>query len=273
MASDENRMRENRGDWKGGAEGRVLSPLLLSAWLRCRPKFPESTMSLKSTRNALKSWFRLRVAPALVYGLYCALRSTWRVSFDECAPFRRDLDARRPVIMAHWHGDELALIHLVVRYRIATITSTSKDGELMDEVLRRLGAATARGSSSKGGANALRGVIQLCRKGGHNVSFAVDGPRGPIYEVKPGVFEFSRLMDAPVYAVSVGVSRPWIFRRSWNQAVLPKPFSRVHVRVAECLPPVTREQDPRSEALAAQLADALNTGKKIVAIEVGLARP
>ncbi|MFP5440802.1 MAG: lysophospholipid acyltransferase family protein [Gammaproteobacteria bacterium] len=226
-----------------------------------------------SRKSPLKAWFRSRVAPLLVYGFYRVLRATWRVTFDECAAFRRDLEAHRPVIMAHWHGDELALIHLVVRYRIATITSTSKDGELMNEVLRRFGAVTARGSSSKGGANALRGVIQLCRKGGHNVSFAVDGPRGPIYQVKPGVFEFSRLMDAPVYAVSVGVSRPWVFHRSWNLAVLPKPFSRIHVRVAECLPPVTREQDPRSESLARQLADALNAGKKIVATEVGADRP
>lgn len=226
-----------------------------------------------SRKSPLKTWFRSRVAPLLVYGFYRVLRATWRVTFDECAAFRRDLEAHRPVIMAHWHGDELALIHLVVRYRIATITSTSKDGELMDEVLRRLGAVTARGSSSKGGANALRGVIQLCRKGGHNVSFAVDGPRGPIYQVKPGVFEFSRLMDAPVYAVSVGVSRPWVFYRSWNLAVLPKPFSRVHVRVAECLPPVTRELDPRDPALAKQLEDALQAGKKIVGTEVGAERP
>lgn len=226
-----------------------------------------------SRKSPLKIWFRSRVAPLLVYGFYRVLCATWRVTFDECAAFRRDLDAHRPVIMAHWHGDELALIHLVVRYRIATITSTSKDGELMDEVLRRLGAVTARGSSSKGGANALRGVIQLCRKGGHNVSFAVDGPRGPIYQVKPGVFEFSRLMDAPVYAVSVGVSRPWVFHRSWNLAVLPKPFSRVHVRVAECLPPVTRELDPRDPALAKQLEDALQVGKKLVATEVGAERP
>lgn len=222
---------------------------------------------------SLKPWLRRHVAPRLLYGFYRLLVASWRVTFDECGTFRRQLEAREPVIMAHWHGDELALIHLVVRYRIATITSTSKDGELMDELLHRLGAVTARGSSSKGGANALRGLIALCRKGGHNVSFAVDGPRGPIYQVKPGVFEFSRLMNAPIYAVSVGVSRPWIFRRSWNRAVLPAFFSRVHVRVAEGLPPVTRDLDPRDEVLARQLAGILNDGKRIACAEVGVERP
>jgi len=217
--------------------------------------------------------FRRRIAPLLVYWFYRLLRLTWRVSFDECPGFRAALENRQPVIMAHWHGDELALIHLVVRYRIATITSTSKDGELMDEVLRRLGAATARGSSTRGGANAMRGLITHCRRNGNNVSFAVDGPKGPIYKAKPGVFEFSRLMQAPIFAVSVGVSSPWIFRRAWNRAVLPKFFSRVHVRVAEGLPAVTRELDPRAPELAAQLEQLLNDGRQQVNAVVGCERP
>lgn len=226
-------------------------------------------MSLKS----FKPWLRRHVAPRLVYGLYRSLMATWRVTLDEPPSLKQAMAERRPVILAHWHGDELALIHLARYFRIATITSNSRDGALMDEVLHGLGAVTSRGSSSKGGANALRGLIQLCRKGGHNVSFAVDGPRGPIYEVKPGVFEFSRLMDAPVYTVSVGVSRPWIFRRSWNKAVLPAFFSRVEVRVAECLPPVTRDQDPRDPALAKTLETALNDGKRRVCAAVGVERP
>lgn len=212
---------------------------------------------------------RHRVGPALVFSLYRTLAATWRVTFDECPALQADLAARRPVIMAHWHGDELALIHLVKRYHIATLTSMSRDGSLMDEVLQRLGAATARGSSSKGGAGGLRALVQLCRKGGHNVSFAVDGPRGPIHEVKPGVFEFSRLLDAPVYVGSVAATRAWVLRRSWNRAFIPKPFARVHVRVAECLPSVTREVDPRDPELARTLAEALNEGKRIVNAEIG----
>ncbi|MDP2228718.1 MAG: lysophospholipid acyltransferase family protein [Moraxellaceae bacterium] len=217
-------------------------------------------------------FFRRQVAPLLVYLFYRLLRLTWRVTFDECESFRQALKAREPVVLAHWHGDELALIHLVVRYRIATITSTSHDGELMDEVLRRLGAATARGSSSRGGANAMRGLITHCRRNGNNVSFAVDGPKGPIYKVKPGVFEFSRLMQAPIYSVSVGVSRPWVFGRSWNKAVLPKFFSRVHVRVTEGLPAITRELDPRSPELATQLETLLNDGRQQVNAVVGVER-
>ena len=215
-------------------------------------------------KKSFKARLRQRLLPALVYWLYRFLRLTWRVSFDECPSFRQALKEHRPVIMAHWHGDELALIHLVPRYRIATMTSTSKDGDLMDEVLRRLGAATARGSSSKGGASAMRGLIRLCKKGGHNISFAVDGPKGPIYKVKPGVFEFSRLMQAPIYVVSVGVSRPLVFERAWNKSVLPKPFSKVHIRVAEGFEAMDRNTDSHDPALAQQLEQMLKEGKQQV---------
>lgn len=207
--------------------------------------------------------FRRHVAPVLVYLFYRFLLLTWRVTLDECPSFRHALAERKPVVIAHWHGNELALIHLARRYRIATITSTSKDGELMNRVLHWLGAETARGSSTRGGANAMRGLISHCRKNGNNVSFAVDGPKGPIYKVKPGVFEFSRLMNAPIYTASVSVSRPWIFSRAWNRAVLPKPFSHVHVRIAEGLPAITRDQNSRDAALASTLERLLEEGGRI----------
>lgn len=207
--------------------------------------------------------FRRHVLPVMVFVFYRLLRMTWRVTFDECPAFRRALDNHDPVVIAHWHGDELGLIHLVRRYHIATITSTSKDGELMNRVLVWLGAATARGSSTRGGANAMRGLISHCRKNGNNVSFAVDGPKGPIHKVKPGVFEFSRLMQAPIFVASIGISRPWVFHRSWNKAVLPKPFSRVHVRIAEGMPVITRDQDAREVALAEKLEKILHEGQTI----------
>lgn len=212
--------------------------------------------------------FRRHVLPVLVFLFYRLLRMTWRVTFDECPAFRKALDNHDPVVIAHWHGDELGLIHLVRRYRIATITSTSKDGELMNRVLVWLGAATARGSSTRGGANAMRGLISHCRKNGNNVSFAVDGPKGPIYKVKPGVFEFSRLMQAPIFVASISISRPWVFHRSWNKAVLPKPFSRIHVRIAEGMPAITRDQDPREPAMAAKLEQMLHEGQGIAAAAI-----
>lgn len=205
---------------------------------------------------------RLIVGCALLF--FRILRLTWRLRIEECESLRRTLAAREPVAFAHWHGDELVILHLVRRYRIATMTSHSRDGALMAEALRRLGGETVRGSSSRGGAGAMRRLVALCRKRGLNASFAVDGPRGPRFRVKPGIFVFSRLVKAPIATVSVGVSRPFELRRSWNRAVIPKPFSVVRVRFAMALPVVAEGSDVHDPGLAARLEDLLHEGRSLL---------
>ena len=162
--------------------------------------------------------------------------------------------------MAHWHGDELGLIHLAPRYRLATITSTSKDGEMMNTVLHMLGAKTSRGSSTRGGASALKGLLRLA-KAGRNCSFAVDGPKGPLHKAKPGVFEVSRLLNAEIYAVAVACDRAWHFPKSWNKTYLPKPFAKLFIYWSGPFGPVTRDDDPRSPELAKMLETELHRAK------------
>jgi len=197
--------------------------------------------------------FKTALLSRLGYWIYRLLSATWRVELDEQPPFLEEIENPQPVVIAHWHGNELALIHLVKRYRIATLASQSRDGEIMNRILISLGAATSRGSSSRGGMAGLRGLVRLCRANRHNVSFAVDGPKGPLHVVKPGVFEFSRLMNAPIYAASVSANRVWCLHRSWNRAILPKPFARVKIRFVRVFDPISKTMDIHDPELAGQL--------------------
>ncbi|MBX3020498.1 MAG: DUF374 domain-containing protein [Bdellovibrionales bacterium] len=157
------------------------------------------------------------------------------------------------MIFAHWHGDELCIVPLVTHYRIATMTSTSKDGALIDFVIRRLGGATSRGSSTRGGVGALKGLVRLMGQG-YRASMAVDGPKGPLHKVKPGVFELSRLARAKIVPMGACASNAIIFHKSWNKAHLPKPFSRLTVTFGEPWPVLTRDDDAKDPALADRLA-------------------
>ena len=94
---------------------------------------------------------KARLLGLLVFIIYRTLSATWRIRFEEPEALKARLAAREPVIFAHWHGDELALVKFVKRYRVATLISTSKDGEIMQTVIRLLGALTSRGSSTRGG--------------------------------------------------------------------------------------------------------------------------
>ena len=192
----------------------------------------------------------------LIWVIYRSLSLTWKLKIIEPTELKNDLSNKTPVIFAHFHQDELALVSLTPVYKIATMTSTSKDGELMSTVLRLLGGKVSRGSSTRGGANALKGLIQLCRQGA-NSSFAVDGPKGPIYEIKPGVFELSRLLKSPIYSGGVFCDRSWKFPRAWNKTYLPKPFARIDVVWIKAFDCVTKDQDPRSPELAKALQNQL----------------
>ncbi|WP_413585861.1 lysophospholipid acyltransferase family protein [Bdellovibrio sp. HCB274] len=192
-----------------------------------------------------------------MFVFYRTLSWTWRVRLFEPESLKKSLENRSPVVLAHWHGDELALLSIVKRYRIATIASQSKDGELMATVLKWMGAKTSRGSSSRGSVQALKGLLRLVKDGG-NCSFAVDGPKGPLHKVKPGVFELSRMIHGPIYAAGVYVDRAVYFPRSWNKTFLPKPFAKVVIVWSESLPPVTKEQDPRNPDLALELESLLH---------------
>lgn len=227
-------------------------------------------MHLKLFLNSLKNSkrhfiIRGKVLGFIVWLFYRSLLATWRIRIIEPDAMKACLAKRSPVVLAHWHGDEIPLIALTKRYRIATITSTSKDGEMMNTVLHLLGAETVRGSSTRGAVNALKGLIRLAREG-FNTSFAVDGPKGPIHVVKPGVFEVSRLISSSgghIFAAGLACDRKWTFEKAWNKAYLPKPFAKIVVQWVGPFGPLSKEEDPRSLAPAQELTDALRNASAL----------
>ena len=199
--------------------------------------------------------------PFLVYCFYRFLFSLWRIQITEHPTVSALIKNNSPLILAHWHGDELALIHLVKRYRLATMTSQSKDGSIVDYVIHRLGGDTSRGSSSKGGVAALKGLIRLCRSG-RIVSVAVDGPRGPIHQPKPGVFELSKLCSAPIVPVGVKASSSYLFTKSWNKAYLPYPFFFFFIYFGDPMPALTEADNAKSLKLQNELSLCLDGARR-----------
>ena len=141
------------------------------------------------------------------------------------------------------------------------MTSSSKDGQLIDFVIRKLGGKTSIGSSTRGAVSALKGLIRLC-KSGHPSSMAVDGPTGPIYKVKPGVFELSLLAKARIYPAGVSSSNSHHFTKSWNKIYLPKPFAKIIVCLENPMPIVTKQDRDNFSNLSKTLEKKLNDAKR-----------
>lgn len=205
--------------------------------------------------------FRKHILPYIIWIVYFSLKSTWRINIVEPPDLTDRLRKGEGVVFAHWHGDELVFVGLIKQYEAAVMTSTSKDGEIMDRVSRLLGARTSRGSSTRGGVSALKGIIRLAKEG-RNPSVAVDGPKGPYHRVKPGVFEISRLVKMPIYCGAASADRAIVFEKSWNKTFLPKPFAKISVVWKLASPEIRKDQDPKSDELAKLLEKKLDVAKE-----------
>ena len=204
---------------------------------------------------------KTRFLAILVFAFYSALKLTWRIRIIEPEGFRRALGDGSPMVFAHWHGDELGIVYLLPIYKASAMISTSKDGEIMANVVGLLGAKTSRGSSTRGGASALKGILRLARQG-YRPSVAVDGPKGPLHKVKPGVFEISKLTGGKIYPLAAECDRKFVFKKSWNKAFLPLPFAKVVIVWGEGLPSVARGADVREPKLALDLEMAISDAKR-----------
>lgn len=139
----------------------------------------------------------------------------------------------RGVLYALWHGDHFPILWRYRNKTIGVITSQSRDGEVLTRVLRRLGYACFRGSSSRGGTRALMETAKAVRAG-KSLAIAVDGPRGPRHSVKPGILSLAKLSGAPIIPVGAAFSRCIEFR-SWDRYRLPLPGAEARIAIHQPL--------------------------------------
>jgi lysophospholipid acyltransferase (LPLAT)-like uncharacterized protein len=163
----------------------------------------------------------------------------------------------RPFIGCFWHG-RMLLMPLIwtVDRPIAMLISRHGDGLLIAEVIRRFGVRIIAGSSSRGGADALRAMLTTL-EAGITVAVTPDGPRGPRMRVAPGIVHAARLAKVPLLAGTVATGRRRQLR-SWDRFLLALPFARgvyIFGRPIEVAPDAG---EPEIEAARLALEDELN---------------
>ncbi len=171
----------------------------------------------------------LRFAIGLLVGLLVRVWAlTWRVRV--VGPL---LPPGRARVFAFWHGKQMALLGAPRARPMAALISMSRDGQLQSGAQTILGLSSVRGSSSRGGARALRRLIRFLRRGDADVVMAVDGPRGPARRAKAGAVVAARRSGALLHPVGSWAQHALVLRSAWDEFVVPLPFSRVVVAVGE----------------------------------------
>jgi len=129
------------------------------------------------------------------------------------------------VIAAFWHQRLLMMPFLPHKGRVGMMISRHRDGEFIARAVKFFGIDSVRGSTTRGGTAALRGMVRFFAGGAH-LAITPDGPQGPRHVVQRGVVELARLTAAPIVPVAYGATWKKVFN-SWDQFILPLPFCRV----------------------------------------------
>ena len=140
----------------------------------------------------------------------------------------------KPIIFSLWHGDFLSCLYTYRGVKeIAVMASLSKDGDLITKVLDSLGYQTIRGSSSRGGAKVLLEAVKKIKEG-VTVAFTIDGPKGPVREVKPGIIKLAQKTGAPIVPLCLAYQNA-IKLHNWDGTRIPLPFSKNVIHVGKPL--------------------------------------
>lgn len=163
-----------------------------------------------------------------------------------------------PCLFVLWHNRLFAAAEVSRRFRperpLHSLVSTSKDGAWLTAFFNSVGLRAVRGSSSRGGREAVSALIAVLRAG-HDAGITPDGPRGPCYTCKPGATIVARRAGVPIMLVGMHFEAAWRLP-SWDKFYLPHPFSRVHLRLREL--PASQLRGENSQAELERALQELN---------------
>jgi len=165
------------------------------------------------------------------------------------------------VVGASWHRHSIFLFYFFRNLgdRLIMI-SRSLDGEMTAAIARQFGYTPVRGSSSKGGRQALHKMIDVMNKGDKKYlcGTAVDGPQGPRRRLKKGMVAVARQTGALFVPMACSGDRVITFTKAWDRTILPKPFSHMVIEFGEPVAIPEDITDDELKSLCQNVEDKLN---------------
>jgi lysophospholipid acyltransferase (LPLAT)-like uncharacterized protein len=206
----------------------------------------------------IRGWF----FGLLIFVIYNCFRITWRIRVHEDHDLPDRIQSGENFILCHWHGDEIVLLSQVRRMQTTTMASLSRDGEIMSALYRLMGGNVVRGSSSRNAVGSFKSLLKIVLSG-RRTSFAVDGPKGPLHQVKSGALEVSRVAQVPIFFAGVYCDRAWRFEKSWNKTYFPKPFAKISIFWKGPFGPLEKSTDPRDSKLLLEAKEILRMAQDL----------
>ncbi len=195
------------------------------------------------------------------------LGATWRVDRSGLEAFDAAIARGERCIFAFWHARLLPLVWTHRDRGIIVLVSRHRDGELITRIIERLGFATARGSSTRGGQEGLMDMLRRAQEG-RLLGIAPDGPRGPAGALKPGIVYLASRSGLPIVPIAAASRSCWKLR-SWDRFRIPRPFTRVVVACGVPIPVPPGLEGDALESWRVRVQGALDAHTENVAGRAG----
>jgi lysophospholipid acyltransferase (LPLAT)-like uncharacterized protein len=190
---------------------------------------------LKRWKQIYKHWVYKKFFPFLIVqfgqGLMRLLLLTCRWEVRGLNQFEKTAHNQKCILML-WHN-RLALTPFILykyaaQFTYAAFVSNSRDGELISAIVEsyKIGKTIRVPHNSR--SQALRTLIAHLKSQSDIIVITPDGPRGPCYELKPGVALAALETSAYVVALNWTSNRLWTLK-TWDKLRIPKPFSTITV--------------------------------------------
>jgi lysophospholipid acyltransferase (LPLAT)-like uncharacterized protein len=206
-----------------------------------------------SRNNSFKNFIKVYLAPVFAAFLIKLIHLTIRWEKDDLNSLHLD----GPAIFVFWHGRQLMLAPLYADrkqpFPFAMLISTHADGQLISKAVSWFGINAVYGSSSQGGPEAFQSMISMLDDGAC-VGITPDGPRGPKYVAKKGAIKLASITGKKIIPLTYSVEKFWRIK-SWDEMIVPKPFSRGVCMIGE---PLTVKADLDDES-AIKMSETLST--------------
>ncbi len=170
------------------------------------------------------------IAVAILRLLFCTIR----LKVDDDSIIKNDTSGKS-IILCFWHNRILGItVSFLRRYPkrrkgVTVLTSPSKDGEILAQIMAGFRMGAIRGSSSRRGSQAMRELVRAVDQG-IDIAVTPDGPRGPCYKLGPGVVFLAQTTGTRILPLHAKFSR-CVRLKSWDRFIIPLPFSTISIKV------------------------------------------
>jgi len=138
--------------------------------------------------------------------------------------------ARERCILMLWHNRLAIMAEILARYApdlfYCAFISKSRDGELLAILAESYSKGRTLRVPHNAKHQALSKMISQLKKNEDVMVVTPDGPKGPRYQIKPGIILAAKESDAKIIPVSWSANN-FFQLKTWDGFMIPKPFSKI----------------------------------------------